>query len=174
MGLVLNQPLLHFPVVKSFDVILARGIVEIVTAFWVTAIFCAILFIFGVDVMPIYPQEALLAIFATIYLGFSIGFLGAVFFKVFRPWIVVVIILMIGMYAGSGALFLPSALPQWVQDYLWWNPLLHSVEWLRTAYYDGYGSHLLSRGYLLSFATFNLFLGIAAERAIRGFVLQKV
>ncbi len=173
MSLVLNQPLLYFPVVKSFDVILARGLVEIVTAFWVTAIFCAILFIFGVDIMPVYPQEAFLAIFATIYLGFSIGFSGAVLFKAFRPWLLVVILLMICMYVSSGALFLPSALPQWAQDYLWWNPLLHCVEWLRTAYYDGYGSHLLSKGYLLGWATFNLFLGIVAERAIRGFVLQK-
>src|SRR5262245_32923943 len=38
MCLVINQPLLYFPVVKSFDVIAARSIVEVVTAFWVVAI----------------------------------------------------------------------------------------------------------------------------------------
>lgn len=172
MSLVLNQPLLYFPVVKSLDVILARGIVEIVTAFWVVAIFCFILFVFGVDVIPIYPQQALLAIFATIYLGFSIGFAGAVIFKAFRPWMVVVIITLIVMYVTSGALFLPSALPEKIQYYLSWNPLFHSVEWLRSAYYDGYGNNLLDRGYLLGFATLNLFIGLVAERAIRGFILQ--
>jgi len=172
MSVVQNQPLLYFPVVKSLDVILARGILEIVTSFWVIAIFCFILIVFGVDVMPIYPHEALLAIFATIYLGFSIGFAGAVFYKVIRAWIVVVIVLLIVMYVTSGALFLPSVLPPNVQYWLSWNPLFHSVEWLRSAYYDGYGAHILDRGYLVGFATINLFIGLGAERAIRGIVLK--
>ena len=171
-SVALNQPLLYFPVVKSLDVILARGIVEIITAFWVIAIFCFILFVFGVDVMPIYPEQALLAIFATIYLGFSIGFAGAVFYKLVRAWMVVVIVMLILMYVTSGALFLPTALPQHIQYYLSWNPLFHSVEWLRSAYFDGYGTSLLDRGYLLGFATVNLFLGLVAERAIRGIVLK--
>lgn len=172
MSVAQNQPLLYFPVVKSLDVILARGILEIVTAFWVVAIFCFILIVFGVDVMPVYPHEALLAIFATIYLGFAIGFAGAVFFKVIRAWMVVVIVTLIVMYVTSGAFILPSVLPPKVQYWMSWNPLFHSVEWLRSAYYDGYGSNILDRGYLLGFATVNLFIGLVAERAIRGIVLK--
>lgn len=172
MSLVQNHPLLYFPIVKSFDVILARGILEMTTAFWVIALFCFILFVFGVDVVPIYPEQALLAIFATIYLGFSIGFVSAVLYKAVRAWIVILIGMLILMYVTSGALFIPSALSENIQNYLWWNPLLHCVEWLRSAYYDGYGSSLLNRGYLIGFATISLFLGLVAERAIRGFVLQ--
>jgi len=172
MSVVQNQPLLYFPVVKSLDVILARGILEVVTAFWVIAIFCFILIVFGVNVMPIYPHEALLAIFATIYLGFSIGFAGAVFYKLIRAWMVIVIVTLIVMYVTSGALFLPSMFPPKVQYWLSWNPLFHSVEWLRSAYYDGYGTSMLDRGYLVGYATFNLFVGLVAERAIRGIVLK--
>ena len=172
VSVVQNQPLLYFPVVKSLDVILARGILEIVTAFWVVATFCFILIVFGVDVMPIYPQEALLAIFATIYLGFSIGFAGAVIYKVVRAWMVVVIVMLIVMYVTSGAFILPSVLPPRVQYWMSWNPLFHSVEWLRSAYYDGYGNNILDRGYLVGFATLNLFVGLVAERAIRGIVLK--
>jgi capsular polysaccharide transport system permease protein len=172
MSLVQNQPLLYFPVVKSFDVILARGILEVVTSFWVIAIFCFILYVFGVEVMPIYPEQALLAIFATIYLGFSIGFLGAVFYKVIKAWIVVVIVTLIIMYVTSGAFLYPAALSPKIQYYMSWNPLFHSVEWLRSAYYDGYGNDILDRGYLIGFASLNLFAGLVAERVIREVVLK--
>ena len=173
MSLVMNQPLLYFPVVKSFDVILARGFLEIVTAFWVIAIFCFILYVFGVEVMPIYPEQALLAIFATIYLGFSIGFLGAVIFKIFKPWLVVVFVTLIVMYITSGVFLFPGALPPKIQYYMSWNPLFHSVEWLRSAYYGGYGNDILDRGYLVGYASVNLFAGLLAERVIRKFVLQR-
>lgn len=172
MSLVQNQPLLYFPVVKSFDVIVARGMLEIITAFWVTVIFCVILFIFNVDFMPVLPEEAMLAIFATIYLAFAIGFVSAVLYKMMRAWLAIMILLMILMYLTSGALFMPSTLPENVQTYLWFNPLLHSVEWLRSAYYEGYSYGWLSRSYLLGFATALLFVGVVAERAVRGYILQ--
>jgi capsular polysaccharide transport system permease protein len=172
MSLMQNQSLLYFPIVKSFDVILARGILEIITAFWVTVIFCGILYLFGVDIVPVHPEEALLAIFATIYLSFSIGFVSAVIYKMMRAWMVVVILVLIVMYFTSGALIVPSTLPEWAQYYIWFNPLLHSVEWLRAAYYDGYSYGMLSRGYLLGFATVLLAIGLVTERAFRGMILQ--
>lgn len=172
MSLVQNHPLLYFPVVKSFDVIFARGVLEIITAFWVTVIFCVILYIFNVDFMPVLPEEAMLAIFATIYLAFAIGFVSAVLYKMMRAWLAILILLLILMYLTSGALFMPSTLPENVQNYLWFNPLLHSVEWLRSAYYEGYSYGWLSRSYLLGFATALLFVGILAERAVRGYILQ--
>ncbi len=172
MALVQNHPLLYFPVVKSFDVILARGILEIITAFWVTVLFCIVLYIFDVDFMPVYTEEAILAVFATIYLAFSIGFVSAVLFKMMRAWVAILILLLILMYFSSGALFMPSTLPENVQYWLWFNPLFHSVEWLRSAYYEGYAYGMLSRGYLIGFATALLFLGMLAERSMRGFLLQ--
>jgi capsular polysaccharide transport system permease protein len=173
MSLTQNAPLLYFPIVKSFDVIVARGALETITAFWVTTIFCLILYIFGVDIMPIYPEDALMAIFATVYLAFSIGFVAAVLFKLMRAWAAVQIALLILMYFTSGALFIPSSLPHTIQNIIWYNPLLHSVEWLRSAYYDGYSYGMLSRGYLLGFSTVLMFIGLLAERLARGFLLEK-
>jgi capsular polysaccharide transport system permease protein len=172
MSLVQNHPLLYFPVVKSFDVILARGILEIITAFWVIVILCLILFIFNIDFMPVLPEEAILAIAATIYLAFAIGFISAVLYKMIKAWLMIQIVLLIVMYFASGALIMPSALPESVQTFLWYNPLLHSVEWLRSAYYEGYSYGWLSRSYLLGFATALLFAGVLTERAVRGYILQ--
>lgn len=172
MCIVQNKPLLYFPIVKSFDVIVARSILEIITAFWVVVLFCIILSVFDVDIFPAYPEEAILAIAATIYFSLSMGFISAVMFQLTRAWLVILIISQIGMYFVSGALFLPSALPETTQYWLSWNPLLHCVEWLRAAYYDGYNYGLLSRQYLLGFSTALLCLGMVIERALRGYLLE--
>lgn len=170
--LLQNQQLLAFPVVKPFDIILARGILEIVVAFWVVGIFCAILYVCDINFMPAKPEEAVWAILATIYLGFAIGFVSAVIYKLMRAWLVIQISLLVFGYAAGGAFFLPSSLPQSVRELLWFNPILHSIEWLRSAYYDNYGDGILNRGYLLAYATAILFIGLVFERGARGLLQQ--
>ncbi len=100
VSLSANLPLLQFPVVKATDVVLARGILEILTAFWVTLIFAIILFICGVDIVPIHYQEAIQAILATIYLGFAFGFISALLYKLARAYIIVQVLTMIAMYTS--------------------------------------------------------------------------
>lgn len=167
-----NQTLLFFPIVKALDVVLARGFLEIVSAFWVIFLFSILLFIFDVDIYPTQPEEALLAIAATIYLSFGIGFISAIFYKLVKAWMIVMILSLIGMYITSGALFLPSALPVDLQYLLSFNPLFHSIEWLRSAYYDGYNYGLLSRQYLIGFSTVLICIGLIVERALRGYLLE--
>lgn len=172
MCLVQNQPLMQFPIVKATDVILARSILEILTACWVTAIFAAALFIFGVDITPIHYQDAIQAILATIYFGFAVGFFSAVVYRMVRAYMVILIGLMIGMYVTAGVFFIPTNLPEELQNYLWYNPLLHCVEWLRSAYFEGYGYGMLNREYLLSVSTMFLVMGLLLERAARGRLLH--
>jgi len=170
-SIVENRPLLSFPIIKPIDLVVARGLVDIITCFWVTAIFCLILLAFGVDLMPARHGDAIAAIFATIYLGFSLGFFGAIAFKLFRPTSIIMMISFMVMYFSSGVFFMPTLMPPSVQDILWFNPLLHCVEWLRSAYYEGYGYGLLNRTYLFSYSTLVLFLGLVLERAARGRML---
>jgi len=170
--IVQNHVLLYFPIVKSIDVIVARSILEVITAFWVIAIFCLVLIVFRVDILPIYPEEALLAVFATLYLGVAIGFVGAIMYKLLKAWQAIQILTLIAMYFFSGALAPPTIFPEQVQYYMSFNPLLHAVEWLRAAYYDGYSYGLLDRQYLVGVSTALLLLGLAAERAVRGAILE--
>lgn len=171
-SLVHNQHLFAFPIVKPFDVILARGILEIVVAFWVVAIFCSILFVAGIDFMPHRPEEAVLALAATVYLSVAIGFVSAVCYKIFRAWYAIFIGSIILAYVGSGAFFIPTYLPPLLRDVIWFNPLFQAVEWLRSSFYEGYGDGMLSRGYLLGYSTLTLFLGLALERGLRGKLQQ--
>lgn len=170
--LVQNQPLLLFPPVTAIDVISARSILEIINAFWVVATFCLLLFVFDIDFLPLRYVDAILAILATIYLGFSIGFISAILFKLLRAWVAIMISFLVLGYIMSGAIVPIMNLPEQMRRWLWFNPLVHSVEWLRSAYYDAYGESILSRSYLIGYATMLLFIGLVTERAVRGRVLQ--
>jgi capsular polysaccharide transport system permease protein len=173
LAIITNRSLLGLPAVKPSDIIIARSIVDIVAAFWVVCIFLLIMNIFGVDIVPNSPFDAITAILATIYFAFAVGYLGAVMITLVRGWLMVQIGILILMYILSGTFFIPTNLPAMLRNILWYNPLLHAVEWLRSAYYVGYGYGMLDRSYLLGSATVNLFLGLLLERGVRGRLLHE-
>lgn len=169
LAIAANKPLLLFSIVKTTDMIIARSVLEFLTAFVVCLIFLFILFSSGTDLQPINTAEAIKAILTSVYLGISIGVLNAVLFMLFKfVWMVIFILLSILMYTTSGAFILSSSLSVEVRQILWFNPLFQSVEWLRSAYYEGYAESSLSRIYILGFATVCLFLGLVGERLFRG------
>ena len=174
LAIAVNQPLLLFSIVKTTDMIIARAILEILTACVVAMVFLFILYASNVDFQPIDTSEAVFAVLTAIYLGISFGTLNAVLFMMFKQvWMIIFIVFMILMYASSGALVLSSNLTVEVRNVLWFNPLFQCVEWLRSAYYDGYGGSSFSKFYVLGFSTFCLFLGIVGEKLFRGQFYQR-
>lgn len=168
-----NAALLSFPIVTPFDLILARSIVQLLCSFWVVALFFSSLFLFGVKIMPVRIEDALMATLAGIYLSFGLGWFSAVMNKMLNFWSIIKVILQTFMYFTSGVFFLPESMPQKVQNVIVYNPLLHVVAWLRAAYYEGFGYGLLDRTYLVCFATALLFLGMFLERASRGWLMRR-
>jgi capsular polysaccharide transport system permease protein len=166
--LVDSGPLLSFPAVKPLDVIWARALLETAVAFTVTLCFLFFLVLADIEVLPHNAAEATAAILSTIYLGIGLGFVGAIVFKLFRAWMFVQLLIVIVMYLTSSAFILPRLLPEEVRDIIWFNPLFHCVEWMRLAYYEGYGEDLLSRSYLLGFSSVLFAVGMLSERLIRG------
>jgi capsular polysaccharide transport system permease protein len=170
--LVDSMPLLSFPVVKPVDVIAARVVVEAVVAFTVILLFLLVLAAIGLDVWPYNIEQATAAVFSTVYLSVSFGVFSAVAYRLVRSWLWIQITIMITMYLTSGAFYDVRMLSPEARAWLGVNPLFHCVQWLRAAYYEGYGDELLNRQYLLGFATLTLLLGLAFERFIRGRLLQ--
>jgi len=166
--LVDSAPLMSFPAVKPLDVIWARALLETVVAFTVTLCFVGFLALMDVDFWPSDVAQATAAIFSTIYLGISLGFVGAIVFKLVRAWMFVQLLIVIVMYLTSSAFILPRILSAEIRNAIWFNPLFHSVEWMRLAYYEAYGEDLLSRAYLLGFSTVLFAAGMLLERLIRG------
>ena len=68
-------------------------------------------------------------------------------------------------------MFVPDALPEIARYYLSFNPVLHAIEWMRSAYYPDYGSLVLDKTYLLYWGIGAVFVGLGLERLLRGRLL---
>lgn len=172
LSVAFNAPLLGFPIVTLLDLILARIILEIVSACAVIMIVAATLYCLGVDVMPVDRVQAVAALCATLLLATGVGVLNSLIAKKFVAWQLAFVVFMIALYMASGIIFLPDSLPDWIRDILAWNPLLQAVTWFRSAYYEGYGSLHLDRRYLVIFGLMTLVMGFVLERLSRRWLLS--
>ena len=165
-----NRSLLVFPAVKITDLIYAGAIVEALSACCMVIVLGLVLAVFGIDFMPQDPVQAAFAFGASILLGLGIGFLNAVVAMVTPLWVTGFALANIVLYLISGIFFVPEALPQKAQYLLSFNPVLQVTEWMRSAYYQGYGS-LLDKPYAIGAGVLSLAVGLIAERMFRGRLL---
>jgi capsular polysaccharide transport system permease protein len=168
LGIILNKPLLIFPVVKVTDIIFARAIVEILSSSTVILIVFAIFTAMGIDFMPNDIVQASESILVMMLLGVGFGAVNAVIAGMSNFWVTGYALCAILFWISSGIIFVPDALPEAAQYYLSYLPWLQGVEWTRSAYYEGYGTNILDKGYLLSWAVGSIFVGLALERLFRG------
>lgn len=162
-----NGSLLQLPLVTKFDVVLARGIVEVVTDLIVALIllsgFCAL----GFGGAPDDVWNACLALVAVAALGWGTGFVNAVIAQRVRSWDKIWVQATRVLYFASGIFYAPGMMPDWVRRVLVWNPVLQAIEWFRSACFDGYRPHWLDRTYLAGAAILSILAGFALERAMR-------
>jgi capsular polysaccharide transport system permease protein len=162
-----NAPLLQLPPVTSFDVIAARGLLEVMTDVVVAAILLAGFGAIGVAGMPDDLWAPAMALLATAALGCGIGYVNAVVTVFFRSWEKAFNQLTRVLYFVSGIFYVPGMMPRWVRDALAWNPLLHSVDWFRAGFFASYRPHWLDRSYLVGVALLALLCGFTIERLLR-------
>lgn len=167
-----NRALLFFPVVRAVDIIISRGIVEFFTAFTVVLLVFLLAYLINYDLMPSDHYAIFSGVLATVYLAISFGFLNNVVSSLFKFWNMIFVVSVIIMYFTSGVILQVTIFPKEVQEIISFNPLFHSVEWLRSAYYEDNVSEMFSKAYLIGFATFVLFLGLLGERFLRGKMLS--
>lgn len=170
-SVVLTRPLLAFPEVKVLDVLFASGVLEILSSCCVVLILLVLAWLFDIPVMPRDLVEAFYAFCAAILLGFGFGVINGVIALAAPMWMTGYALCMIVLWISSGVVFVPDFLPEPARSIAAYNPVLQVVEWMRSAYYEGYGEGLLDRRYVLEVAIGAIFLGLVVERASRGHVL---
>ena len=168
MGPVLNKELTVYPVVKLNDILVSRAIIEMLNAVSIIILTMIILIFFGINPFPVYPVEAFLAIGANLLLGVGFGVVNAMITCAIPGWITGYALFSIVMWVASGVLFIPDTLPEQFRYYLSFNPSLHGVQWMRSAFYEGYGTVVLDKTYMMQFAVVCLLLGLVIERVFRG------
>ncbi|MDT2019461.1 ABC transporter permease [Methylocella sp. CPCC 101449] len=171
LSVVQNKPLLYFPVISVTDILFARAIVEILSSSTVIMFVILILITVGVDVYPMELSTVVTAVLVSALLGLGVGVLNGVIAAFVPAWVTGYTLLVILLWAASGIMFVPSHLPQQVQTVLYFHPVLHTIEWVRSGYYDGYNSDILDKWYPIIFGTCALMLGLVAERVFRGKII---
>ena len=162
-----NKALLLYPVVTETSAILARFILISLTYFIIMWIFYGVLIVLGFANLPSFPIDLSLAFLAIALLGLGIGLMNLMITGLWQSWRFVWPIINRPMFFISGVFFIPSLLPDYVLNYLKWNPVLHLIEWIRTAYYPNYDSRVLDCSYLLTLSFLFIVIGLMGERLLR-------
>ena len=164
-ALINNAPLLQLPPVSSFDVIAARGLVEVMTDVVVAIALLAGFLAIGLRAMPDDLWEPSITVLTIAAFGCGIGFVNAVVTVFWRSWEKTYAQLTRLLYFVSGIFYVPGMMPDWVRDILAWNPLLHAIDWFRAGFFEVYRPHWLDRSYVAIVAIATLLAGGAAPPA---------
>jgi capsular polysaccharide transport system permease protein len=162
-----NRPLLYFPRVKIADVIVARALLESANGVVVSAIVMLVLFLATGEFEPRDPMGVMAAVLLTIYLGIAWGAYNSLFAMLFPFWAICFGLAFPLLWISSGILINVYGLPNDIQHYLAFNPLLQCVEFIRYSYYEDYPDHLLDVGYVFWVATCLLAATLSLERLLR-------
>jgi capsular polysaccharide transport system permease protein len=168
-----NRGLLTFPQVSLFDVILARALLEIAT---MTVVF--FLLILGyeavglrIDVQDPLKVMAVLGLLGMTGLGFGAAF---AMLKPLFPSVKQMVDVVLGrpLFLSSGLFFTAEMLPASARQILLYNPILHMIEMLRSAFFVQFDSRYADPDYAIAFAVIVLCLGLLIQRALNRRVLK--
>jgi ABC-type polysaccharide/polyol phosphate export permease/Flp pilus assembly protein TadD len=162
-----NLALLQLPLVSTFDVIMARGLVELLTDILVAIILLASFGAVGLGVLPYDLAGLSASVVAVWLLGCGVGFMNAVLNAFLKSWDKIWVQLTRTLYFCSGIFYVPGMMPDWVRDILVWNPILHAVDWFRSSFFAEYEPHWLDRSYLAIAAAVTVMAGVGLERGLR-------
>ncbi len=171
ISMFMARPLLAFPEVKLIDVLIASALLETLAACFVIAVIMIFGWCFGIDVMPKDIVQACYALGAALLLGLGFGLLNGVIALAMPFWMTVYSLAIVAFWMASGIFFVPDALPEALRNALAYSPVVQIVEWMRSAYFEGYGGLILDRDYTIGVGISAVFLGLLLERVTRGHLL---
>lgn len=154
-----NRALLTYPVVRPYDTILGRIILQIATLFVVNCLLFGSLYFVtpfqGVNIGPI-----LLASVIAITLGAGVGASNIVWFHMSSTFQQVWGIVNRPAFIVSGVFFLPETIPHPFREILLWNPLVHIVGLFRMGFYPTYRAGYVNMPYIVGLAIFSIVFGL--------------
>ncbi len=171
-GINSNKNLLTYPHVTPFDVLLSRALLELVTMVVVFAVLLLTMRYFGYY-QPIESFKGMfLAIISLWMFAVGLGFINSsiklyvpsysqTYQAIQRPFFFV-----------SGIFFISESLPPNLRELALLNPIMHGIEWFRSAMFTTYDSQHVDKTYLVSFVLIFLAVGLSAERITRKYARQ--
>ncbi|CTQ54733.1 Polysialic acid transport protein KpsM [Roseibium album] len=154
-----NRALLNYPVVRPYDAIIARVILQIATLFVVNAMLFGCLYLV-VPFEKLRLEPIFLASTIAIALGVGVGAANIVWFHLSQTYAQIWGIVNRPAFLVSGIFFLPESVPHPFKEYLMWNPLVHVVGLFRSGFYPTYRAAYVEMSYIVGLAIFSLVFGL--------------
>ena len=167
-----KAPSLMFPMVTSFDNVLARAINDVmIYGAAIVVVFVFLLSLYG-GAPPTNLLLAIAAIALIFWYSIAFGVVAGVIARLFPTFRIIFGPIMRGTMLVSGALFLATELPPKFLVYARWNPIFNAIEMVREAFLPGYVSPVADPAYVVVFSLITSVVGMALERQTRRFKLS--
>ncbi len=167
-GIAQNRSLFAFPQVTTFDVIIARGLLEIFILGGVFMMLLVGMDLAGFEVRVERPLGVLAACGLLSLMGIGTGFVFASISPIL-PSIRQLSSAVLGrpLFLGSGIFFIAESVPAPVREYMLYNPLMHILELLRSAFFYEFESAYGDWGYATTWAVCTFAFGLLVHQAMR-------
>lgn len=167
-GISAGRSLLSFPQVTTFDVILAKGLLECAVILLVFPFLLFMAHVIGFDVRVENPLGVLAVCLLLATLGSGLGFLFAALVPII-PSIKQITTPVLGrpLFLASGLFYTAGSLPASVRDWLLYNPVLHMMELMRSEFFHEFESAYGNWRYASLWAVGTLALGLVTHQALR-------
>ncbi len=162
-----NNAMLHLPIVKRTDVMIAHALRQFGTEAWVGIVIFSVAGLLGERGVPADPLKAMLAIICIWLLAVGVGAVNLVIIAMFPSYDIVFGAVLRLLYVASGIYYSPIAMPDWARDALSYNPILQGTEFFRIGFFPQYDPHWVDVSYLLTWIGASIGIGFALERAMR-------
>lgn len=159
-----SKPLLGYPTITFMDALLARFFLAVLTQVMVSYIILMGILTFEDTRVILSFQPMLVAMSMAALFGIAIGALNAVLFDFFPIWKTAFNVATRPLLLASGVIFLLEDLPEQVQAFLWYNPLIHIIGVMRQGFYPFYSPDYVSYAYVCSVSLIILVFGIVLLR----------
>jgi capsular polysaccharide transport system permease protein len=155
-----SRPLLMYPVVKWIDALLARFILNFLTALLVGYILLTGIIIWTETRLVLDMPALMRTIGMAACLGFGIGILNCALIGLYPTWAIIWSILTRPLFIMSGVIYVYEDLPRFAQNILWYNPLIHITAEARVAFYPTYSPNFISEVYVMTWAFVSATIGL--------------
>ncbi|MBK4217182.1 ABC transporter permease [Paracoccus caeni] len=155
-----TKSLLAYPAVTFVDALIARAFVISITQILIAAlVFTGI--VLGMETRTDPQIEGIvLSITMGLMLGLGVGVMNCFLFSAFPIWEQLWSIITKPLFLVSCIFFIFDEVPEPIQKYLWFNPLVHVVGEMRKSFYHSYVGEYVSPTYVFGVSLALIALGL--------------
>lgn len=168
----MNKGLLTYPVVSAFDTLLARTFLEVLTYIVTGAVLMGAIIILDDVPLELDPAALTMTLLLTTALGLGVGAFNAVLFGFLPTWRNIWSVLNRPLFIISGVMFTYDMVPPSLQKVLWYNPIVHIIGQMRSAFFASYDASYTSPSYVLGVSLSLFVVGAYLIRRHESYLIQ--